>query len=606
MNNKLPRQNILIVDDVPANIKMLQVTLMCDYDISVSTNGPEAIEIAISNPPDLILLDILMPEMDGYEVCRRLKANSRTRHIPVIFITAIDEEEEESKGFKLGAVDYIRKPFSPIIVKARVSTHLNLKLHRDHLEELNTVLKQEISERKRSEAALKHLLKKQDINIELAKKLLRLVNGTAPRYIDLTNGRILFVDAISLPCYAEGGDHYFVRPPGANKQGRPGKTFISLKDQSGHEVSCVLRSIITDLIHHAVLNDHTSATMEAVISRLNNEICYSEIFSKEDFFTSVSAEIDHETLIMKYVSTGHPPFLLIREGEIRDLPGPGEKGANIPIGIKGGITYAVGETRLREGDKLIFYTDGLTEMPLKKRKKMITSDELKGLVREIISQPRQEVHTEELAVSDIMNEILSRISKISEEEVMPRTYKNEAKNTSADDITILCMEIENQKNYCESVWKPRHSEEIAKLVIDLYEKFESEWHQRGYESPDPCLRIVLEEILLNAWIHGNHRDPDKSITVRWRFRNDFHLEVIDEGKGFDYQSVPDPRSDDNLTKPCGRGIFLIQHFASHVSWKNGGSHLITSFRRYPVPREKRNSARARKLMKLWGTYSREV
>ncbi len=278
------RQNILIVDDVPANIKMLQVTLMSDYDISVSTSGAEAIEVAISSPPDLILLDILMPEMDGYEVCRRLKADTRTHHIPVIFITAIDEEKEESKGFRLGAVDYIRKPFSPIIVKARVSTHLNLKLHHDYLEELNTVLKQEIAERRRSEEALKHLFKKQEINIELAKKLLQLVNGIPQRHIDLTNERVLFVDAISLPCYAEGGDHYFVRPPGTNKQGRPGKTFISLKDQSGHEVSCVLRSIITDLIHHAILNDHDSDTMETVISRLNNEICYSEIFNKEDFF----------------------------------------------------------------------------------------------------------------------------------------------------------------------------------------------------------------------------------------------------------------------------------------------------------------------------------
>ncbi len=294
-----------------------------------------------------------------------------------------------------------------------------------------------------------------------------------------------------------------------------------------------------------------------------------------------------------------------------EIPGPGEGGANIPIAIKGGITYSVGETQLREGDKLIFYTDGLTEMPLKKQKKMITSYELKRLVREIISQPQsgtgeQDTCVEKSAVSDIMNEILSRISKISNEEVMPRTCKNEAKNTSADDITILCMEIENQNNCCETVWKPRHSEDIAKLVIELYEKFECEWHRRGYESPDQCLRIVSEEALLNAWIHGNHRDPDKSITVRWRFGNDFHLEVIDEGNGFDYQSVPDPRSDDNITKPFGRGIFLIQHFASHVSWKNRGSHLVTSFRRHPVPREKGDSSRVAKLMKLWGTYTREV
>jgi len=114
--------------------------LKSEYKIRLATNGAKALEIAGGiNPPDLILLDILMPEMDGYEVCKKLKADSTTTHIPVIFITAMDQEEDETRGLGLGAVDYIIKPFSLPIAKARVRTHLELKRHRDLLENLSTL-----------------------------------------------------------------------------------------------------------------------------------------------------------------------------------------------------------------------------------------------------------------------------------------------------------------------------------------------------------------------------------------------------------------------------------------------------------------------------------
>ncbi len=136
MNEHL-KKSILIVDDVPANISILGDTLAPDYEIRVATSGPVALEIAASEPiPDLVLLDIMMPEMDGYEVCQRLKSDIRTQDIPVIFISAKSEDEDETAGFELGVVDYIAKPFSPAIVQARVRIHLELKEHRDRLEGL--------------------------------------------------------------------------------------------------------------------------------------------------------------------------------------------------------------------------------------------------------------------------------------------------------------------------------------------------------------------------------------------------------------------------------------------------------------------------------------
>ena len=138
MNPEPQRDTILIVDDSPTNIQLLGGAMMEHYDIMVATNGQEALDLAMSSSrPDLILLDVLMPGMDGYEVCRRLKADSWTRNIPVIFITAKSKEADEEQGLDLGAVDYITKPFSMPIVMARVRTHLELKRHRDMLESLS-------------------------------------------------------------------------------------------------------------------------------------------------------------------------------------------------------------------------------------------------------------------------------------------------------------------------------------------------------------------------------------------------------------------------------------------------------------------------------------
>ncbi len=137
MDDKSKKAKVLVVDDEPANIQILMELLKDKYAVVPATNGEAALQIATEEPiPDIIILDIMMPEMDGYEVCERLILDDKTKDIPIIFVTAKVEEEDEQKGLKLGAVDYITKPISPAIVKARISTQMELKEHRDHLEEL--------------------------------------------------------------------------------------------------------------------------------------------------------------------------------------------------------------------------------------------------------------------------------------------------------------------------------------------------------------------------------------------------------------------------------------------------------------------------------------
>ncbi len=155
----IAKQKILVVDDEPVNISIIVAALQPEYKTIVAKNGAQALARAAADPPpDLILLDIMMPDMDGYEVCRRLKQNEATFHIPVIFITAMSDVGYETRGLECGAIDYITKPISPAIVKVRVKHHLERELYQSHLEDLVNERTLEIQKSKETvEAANRNL-----------------------------------------------------------------------------------------------------------------------------------------------------------------------------------------------------------------------------------------------------------------------------------------------------------------------------------------------------------------------------------------------------------------------------------------------------------------
>ncbi|WP_298918651.1 response regulator [uncultured Nostoc sp.] len=153
---QLPKANILVVDDTPDNLRLLSAMLtQVGYEIRRVINGSTALKTAQAAPPDLILLDIMMPEMNGYEVCQHLKASEKTRDIPVIFISALDEVFDKVKAFAVGGVDYITKPFSEEEVFARVENNLTIRKLQKQLTEQNVLLQQEISDRQKAESALR-------------------------------------------------------------------------------------------------------------------------------------------------------------------------------------------------------------------------------------------------------------------------------------------------------------------------------------------------------------------------------------------------------------------------------------------------------------------
>ncbi|MBF0448944.1 MAG: two-component system response regulator [Magnetococcales bacterium] len=172
---------IFVVDDTEMNIDVLLETLGDRYDVSVALDGESALEDIPITRPDLILLDVMMPGIDGYEVCERLKNDPLTREIPVIFITAKQESDDQTRGFQVGAVDYITKPFSPPVVQARVETHLNLMKARKQLARQNEILEQRVKER---------TLELDNKNQELEQTRLEIIRrlGRAAEYKDNETG----------------------------------------------------------------------------------------------------------------------------------------------------------------------------------------------------------------------------------------------------------------------------------------------------------------------------------------------------------------------------------------------------------------------------------
>lgn len=168
MNKQSFQHTVMVVDDTPANIDLLSSILNTDYQVKAATSGEKAIRIAqAENRPDLILLDIMMPGFDGFETLTHLQSDKRTKDIPVIFVTALSEVVSEAHGLDLGAVDYITKPFNPVLVKSRVRNHIDLKRHRDDLESL-------VVERTRE--------------VELIKQVTILAMGTLAEYRDPETG----------------------------------------------------------------------------------------------------------------------------------------------------------------------------------------------------------------------------------------------------------------------------------------------------------------------------------------------------------------------------------------------------------------------------------
>lgn len=313
---------ILIVDDTPTNLGVISGALTDTYKTKVATNGQKALALASADEkPDLILLDVVMPEMDGYEVCTRLKADPATREIPIIFLTGQTSVEDETRGFSVGGVDYVHKPFSPAIVKARVQSHILLREARAQLAKQLDVLNAEL---------------------EMAHQIqLSILPHELPKLPGLD------IAARFLPMESVGGDFYdFIRIDDKHLG-------ILIADVSGHGLSSAL---IASMLQVALAGEVAHASQPAeVLAGLNKAV--SGKFSNK-FVTAAYVYVDLEENLMRYAGAGHPPLMQYRNSMNKAVQIL-ENG--IVLGILEESTYGALEIPLEPGDRQVLYTDGILE-----------------------------------------------------------------------------------------------------------------------------------------------------------------------------------------------------------------------------------------------------
>lgn len=318
----LSNSRILIVDDVKANVDVLVQLLRDDHKLSVALGGEAALKAAEKLPPDLVLLDIVMPGMDGYEVCRRLRAHPATAEVPVMFLSALDEVRSKALGFEAGGNDYLTKPFEALEVKARVHSLLKAKAYSD-------AVKQKIANELRIASEIQMGMLRHQVQ--------EIVEGTG-----------LHAAARMEPAREVGGDFYDIIRVGNDR------VVVVVGDVSGKGVPAALFMAVSTTLARVIGRDHDCPGR--ILTLINNALV--EQNPQTMFVTMACAVIDLAKGTLRYASGGHPSPVRLRSGQPPALPfdstGP-------MVGVFPEVVYTSEEHPFPKGDGYVFYTDGVTE-----------------------------------------------------------------------------------------------------------------------------------------------------------------------------------------------------------------------------------------------------
>ena len=313
----------MVVDDQPENIKLLKESLFPEFKLKVVTQGVLALKLAMAevSPPDLILLDVMMPEMDGFEVCRRLKSCAATQEIPIIFLTAKARIEDEARGLALGAVDYITKPISPPIVLARIRTHLALRSAHRILAEKNELL---LFER----AIMEQIVLQMRHESQFYTQGLRYL--VSP--VEKTNGDLLL-----------------------SKRTSSGKHRVLLGDFTGHGLPAAVGAPLVSHIFHA--ENYIDSSVETILALINQELL--QRLPVNLFMVAVFMELDRENMTLDIRCCGVPNVLIFRRNFDRLRVTSSYPALGVMADLSG---YSPSPPlSLQSGDRVFAYSDGLIE-----------------------------------------------------------------------------------------------------------------------------------------------------------------------------------------------------------------------------------------------------
>jgi len=313
---------ILLVDDAKANLDILVEGLKADHKLSLALNGEMALQIAARTPPDLVLLDIVMPGLDGYEVCRRLRRMPETAEVPIMFLSSLEDVQNKTRGFEAGANDYLTKPFEMLEVKARVRSLLKAKAYSD-------AVKEQIAS-----------------ELRVAREIQM---GMLPRdFTALEEAYQVSFGAVLEPAREVGGDLYGVCAAG------PERLVVFLGDVSGKGIPASM--FMVRAVSLARLLAREIAQPERILARLNDELAAENPSGM--FVTFLCGVYEPGSGRLVLANGGHCRPVLLPAGE---APRWAVKNLGTALGFEPGLEFERTELTLRRGDALIFYTDGVSE-----------------------------------------------------------------------------------------------------------------------------------------------------------------------------------------------------------------------------------------------------
>ena len=519
MGERKRKFTILAVDDTPENLDVVKGILAKDYVVKVAINGPMALKIAEKQTPDLVLLDVMMPGMDGHEVCRRLKENPHTRDVPVIFLTAMDQTSDEADGFKLGAADYITKPVNPPILEARVRTHLALKESMDELQNAYGIIK---GQKDRMEEEL-------NIGRDIQMSMLPLEFPAFPDRDEFN------VHALLKPAREVGGDFYdffFINPD---------ELCLVVGDVSGKGVPAALFMAVTKtMIKTRAMDDPSPAS---IITRVNDEM--SEDNPSSMFVTLFIAICNLNSGECRFTNAGHnPPYILRKSGKLEVL---NQRHGPI-IGALEGLAYKEDLTQLEKDDQLLIFTDGVTEA----------------------MDPACSLYTERR-----LEEFLDGMEFSSVEELVARSLDSVEEFASgadqADDITLLAFSLDKEPGSSDQ-------REMSLVIAPEFQEIDRLNRELAYfaeENNLPAavtqkLNIAMDELVNNIISYGLDEHHEHSIEINCSYSQGvLEIEVIDGGKPFNpFENLDaDTTSSIDDREIGGLGRLLVMELMDEVDYE---------------------------------------
>mgnify|MGYP001817526528 FL=1 len=516
------KRKVLIVDDERLNINVLSDLLKPDYKIMAAINGFQALKAARSeNPPDLILLDVMMPDLDGYEVCRQLKADESTREIPIIFVTAMGQEADEKMGLELGAADYITKPISPAIVEARVRTQIERKQHLDELQKAYAIIN------KQKERMEEELNIGRDIQLSMLPQNFAAFSGESgvQLYAAMQAAREVGGDLYDF--FYIDDDHLCVCVGDVSGKGVPAALFMTIS-------KVLIRSRAADDLSPASILTHANDELSA-----NNDAMM--------FVTVFLAILNIRTGELRYSNGGHnPPYVKRTDGRVECLD---QKHGPV-LGPLSGIAYKEDFVTLSAGESLLIYSDGVTEAMNPSRALYSDQRLAEFLQDEKFIDPK-----------DLVTRVVQSVGDFAEGA------------EQSDDITLLAVSASalQDSNAAESFTKciVNQLEEVG-VVLDAF----SEFAERSGVSKEAYnkINVAFDELLNNIISYGFPDGGEHEIEVKAeRDAERLKITIVDDGVPFNPFQREMPNLGGTLSdrQIGGLGIHLVRQLMDEVFYKRG-------------------------------------